>query len=131
MHPAIIHDLEYFPKPIHEGPLTLPRFQYYLAKYGRPWSLSDDALWQTMHARVHPAEQESMLHGWIVNALNCGHIPLSMVAAWLMQYPAGQIVVASRWPQAPHLALGLLYPEWSKMQNMKAALGLPWYNGMA
>lgn len=116
------------PKALGEQRPTLARFRNYLASHGRPWNKDDDHYWQCLGERF-AATEEGLLHGWIVQALNEERLPLTVGALWLMQYPAGQMVVASRWPQAPHAPLGLLYPDWSRAQHTKAALGVPWYNG--
>ena len=106
------------------------RFKQYLALQARFWSEDDTRVWNDLQAKlqVSPSE-DAFVHAWIVHALNTKRLTMKQVAVWLMQYPAGQVVVASRWPQAPHTVLGLLYPDWSKAQHTKSALGLPWYNG--
>lgn len=107
------------------------RFQHYLACLNRPWSLQDECRYLQYCASLEQqkATEDALLHSWIVDSLNKKWLDLRTVAVWLMQYAAGQVVVASRWLYAPRETLSLLYPDWTMQQNIKASLNLPWYNG--
>ena len=127
---SITHAVDW-PKPFYAGEACLSRFKQYLNLQGQCWSQSDALSWQELHDTLNPTNENAFLHAWIVHALDTKHCSLPLVAVWCMQYPAGQVLVASRWEQAPHRVMGLLYPDWSKTQHTKATLGLPWYNGIA